>query len=575
MKLTEFDPQRAVGGGLVELDRQGLCEFAVKLCERVKAEVGAGAYRGGVFPDNISIDADGNVAIGPAAREGWTGQELDFLPPELYWNRRPGAASDVYAIGLVLYYAVSGGKLPFDGECRDPQLRRMGGDEFAAPKAAGRRLGDIIKKATAFKPAERYQSMDELRVMLESCLKNLYLNGAPSAETIFNKSDDDLNEIERLMVGIIERDEDKPLEEAAPSPPAEEAAPAEGDDTAEADADVDADAADGEAAMPAAPEEDAQAEDFRLAAEVARSAGAQGERVMHLYVEKNPEIEPIVLQKKPEVVPVVQYPRNLEKERRMEEEAKKRKRRPVAVILVLCAILVIVAIVFNVVIKNINRNMEQLSAEGASAASAAEAELQDGAEDAEAHSAVTPVPTVYVDPADILPIEPEPEGTPYIPGNVSAEGAAEAAQAKPAETAADASLELSEGHRYELYIEDISWTDAQKRCAELGGHLAVPNDSDEFVRMVELAESVGMTRVWIGGHRESGNIVWDDGSTDPYVQWAKGEPSYVDSSDGAAEDYVLLWYNNGWYYNDSRNDPCKEFPQWYGGMMSFICEYGE
>ena len=141
MKKTVFDPEKAVGESLIGFDRQQLCEFIIKLCERVKSDVGAGAYHGGIYPENISIDDDGNVAIGGASRADWAGQELEFLPPELYWNHRPTSASDVYAIGMLLYYAVSGGKLPFDGECRDAQLRRMGGDDFAIPAAAGRRLG--------------------------------------------------------------------------------------------------------------------------------------------------------------------------------------------------------------------------------------------------------------------------------------------------------------------------------------------------------------------------------------------------------------------------------------------------
>ena len=118
MKKTVFDPEKAVGESLIGFDRQQLCEFIIKLCERVKSDVGAGAYHGGIYPENISIDDDGNVAIGGASRADWAGQELEFLPPELYWNHRPTSASDVYAIGMLLYYAVSGGKLPFDGECR-------------------------------------------------------------------------------------------------------------------------------------------------------------------------------------------------------------------------------------------------------------------------------------------------------------------------------------------------------------------------------------------------------------------------------------------------------------------------
>lgn len=564
MKRPVFDPEKAVGDGILSYDRQSLCEFVIKLCERVKADVGAGAYHGGIYPANISLADDGSLAIGAAKREDWTGQELEFLPPELYWNHRPTPASDVYAVGMLLYYAVTGGKLPFDGECRDAQLRRMGGEAFDIPPAAGRRLGDIIRRATRFKQSERFGSMDELRAVMESLMKNLYLNGAPSAETIFNKNDDELSELERMMVGIIERDEDQPLPELAEPEPEAPAAPEE-------NAAIAADGGDDAApdAEPDPAQDDDEGDDFSLAAEAARAveSSAQAERVPNLYEEKNPELEPVVLTKQPEIIPVVQYPRNTDKERRMEEEAKKRQRRPVAVILVLCAILVIVAIIFNAVIKNLNRSMEALNAEhaGDSAVSATVTEAPAVADPAET-PVETVLPTEHVVPQDeLLPITPDAGATPYIPGGASTDSDA----AAPAETTG------TKEHGYELFIEDISWTDAQKKCAELGGHLAVPNDAAEFVTLVELCESKGVDRVWLGGHRENGAIVWDDGSTEPYEQWAKGEPSYVDSSDGAAEDYVLLWYNRGWYYNDSRNDPCAEFPQWYRGHMAYICEYGE
>ena len=565
MKRPEFDPEKAIGDGILRYDRQALCEFIIKLCERVKADVGAGAYHGGIFPENISLSDDGTLAIGSAKREDWSGQELEFLPPELYWNHRPTPASDVYSVGMLLYYAVTGGKLPFDGECRDAQLRRMGGEAFDIPAAAGRRLGDVIRRATRFKQSERFGSMDELRAAMESLLKNLYLNGAPSAETIFNKNDDDLSELERMMVGIIERDEEQPLPEFAEPEPEATAPEAEYADEAAAGVEAQAESESGDDAAD-------EGDDFSLAAEAAREAAApQSERVPNLYVEKNPELEPVVLKKQPEIIPVVQYPRNTDKERRMEEEAKKRQRRPVAVILILCAILVIVAIIFNAVIKNINRNMEALNAAqaGDSSVSAEVTAMPDAADPAET-PVETVLPTEHVVPEDeLLPITPDAGATPYVPGGASVTDDDPADPADPAETAGTGE------HRYELFIEDISWTDAQKKCVELGGHLAVPNDAEEFVTLVELCESKNVDRVWLGGHRENGAIVWADGSTEPYEQWAKGEPSYVDSSDGAAEDYVLLWYNRGWYYNDSRNDPCAEFPQWYSGLMAYICEYGD
>ena len=71
-----------------------------------------------------------------------------------------------------------------------------------------------------------------------------------------------------------------------------------------------------------------------------------------------------------------------------------------------------------------------------------------------------------------------------------------------------------------------------------------------------------------------GELVWENGETGIEV-WAKGEPSYVDINDEVAEDYIRLWDNNGWGYNDNRNDPIADYPEWYSGTVGFICEYGD
>ena len=37
----------------------------------------------------------------------------------------------------------------------------------------------------------------------------------------------------------------------------------------------------------------------------------------------------------------------------------------------------------------------------------------------------------------------------------------------------------------------------------------------------------------------------------------------------------MLWNNRGWAYNDNRNDPVKDFPDWYSGTIAYVCEYGK
>ena len=583
MKRYEFQQDKALGALLTGLDRQSLCEFVVKLCEKVKADVGAGAYRGGIYPENISVSDNGEIAIGSVSPANWQGQELAFLPPELYWNGRPGPAADVYSIGMLLYYALNGGTLPFDGSCRDPQLRRMSGESFEIPASFGRRLGDIVRKATAFKAADRYQSMDELRVMVESCLKNLYLNGTPSAEAIFNKSDDDLSELEKIMVGIIEKEEESPLPEEEILSEVQDAAEEE-----EAEAQPEEELPAGEDEYEEAFEEDVQEpapEDY---------FPTSRPHIPTLYEERNPELEPVVLKSQPDIIPAVRYTKEAERERRMRENVKRRRRRPVAVILVLCALLVICAIIFSALIRDINRGhglgaqiaqgiqADAVTGLGSSGEQEQQAEPSGEATDVEVQSGESQSTETQVEEEtvsdNVLNIQPDSVPDSYVPGGVTGyiPGQPQQGSEDSAVLDEDNSAESGfiQGPAYQIIKEDISWTEAQAKCIEMGGHLAVINDADEFAEIVALAEQNDVSMLWLGGHRENAVIVWEDGSPVAYENWAAGEPSVTDSSDGAAEDYVLLWYNRGWFYNDSRNDPCAEFPQWYGGKMAYVCEMG-
>lgn len=515
MTVTQFDEKHVLGKRITEMNRQELCEFASRLCGRIVAEVGTRGRRGGIYPDNISLDEENNIGIGPSRESPWEGEELKYIAPEQYWNGKIGAASDVYSVGLLLYYAVSGGKLPMEDECRDAQLRRMGGDNYKAPRAAGRRLGEIIEKATRFKPEERYRTLEELRVALDSCVKNLYLNGAPSAEVIFKKSDDELSDVERMMIGIMEREEHE--EETGP----EEELPA----------------------APAAEEEGVRLYEPESAKTEAKPSAPDGRVVIpRLREEKNPELAPVVPAAANKAS--AQYMKNAERERKINEEVRKRRRRPLAVILVLCAILVVVAIVFNAILRDYQQARQMPDSSIA---------------------AVTPNPD-----ADPYLSMPDPNGADndvsFVNGALAPIGGEQQEETnEPANTPRE--------HGYDIFVEDISWTEARDKCAELGGRLVSINSPDEFNTVVDLMIAEGVDKAWIGLHRVDGTLIWEDGEQG-YMQWTRGEPTEYDYNDDVAEDYVMLWNHNGWGYNDNRNDPVADYPEWYSGTIAYICEYG-
>lgn len=569
-KKSKFDPQQALGDKITKFSRRELCAFGSKLCAQILEDAGPGNYRGGVYPENISRDEEGNIAIGPAKTGDWEGQEAEFIAPELFWHGQATPAADVYAVGMLLCYAVSGGTLPFAEQGPEKaRAIRMSGESFKAPQSAGRRLGEIIAKATAFKTADRYKSVGEIRAMLDSCVENRYLDGAPSSELLFNKDEEQLSDVERLMVSIIEKsgqeDEPAPAEETVPAEERAAAAeePAAPEETAAAEesaAESEAEPAEeepvpeiaeeaepetaeppvidipeaflpSEETEPAEAEEPAEESGEAPEEEPAEEPAAPEEEpepelpVVQLREEKNPELEPVV-PKRP-ITPAVQYGKSMERERKIAEKVKRRRRRPVVFVMMLCALLIIAAITVNA----INNDKEQAQNPPTEPSQA---------------------PEVVVVPPEQIPSEESPA---------------------PAESEAPAEPEQPKESTYQLFIEDVSWTGARDRCLEKGGHLVVISDDEELQKVIDLAKSYGVNMLWIGCHRVDGTLVWETDDQVSIYPWGAGEPSYMDSYDGVYEDYVMLWNNNGWVYNDSRNDPVADYPGAYSGKIAYVCEF--
>ncbi len=171
MAKNEFEPGKNLGEEIQHMSRQEICQLVIELCRVIRSEAGDG-YRGGVYPENLRRDAAGELVIGDGRRGDWEGQELEFIAPELYWHGKESQAADVYSLGLMLYYGLTGGKLPFAGESSNAQLTRMSGRAIEAPAGCGARLREVLEKALAFRAEDRWQNVAELAVVLESFRDN-------------------------------------------------------------------------------------------------------------------------------------------------------------------------------------------------------------------------------------------------------------------------------------------------------------------------------------------------------------------------------------------------------------------
>lgn len=109
------------------------------------------------------------------------------------------------------------------------------------------------------------------------------------------------------------------------------------------------------------------------------------------------------------------------------------------------------------------------------------------------------------------------------------------------------------GSTYAIYDDAMSWTDADKLCKDIGGHLisiTSQGESEEIAKYIN-----ENNRYWIGlsDTAKEGTFVWSSGESFSYNNWSAGQP---DNSNN--EDYIELWQSNkinSW--NDTVNEAYK------------------
>lgn len=121
--------------------------------------------------------------------------------------------------------------------------------------------------------------------------------------------------------------------------------------------------------------------------------------------------------------------------------------------------------------------------------------------------------------------------------------------------------EPTDGHKYEIFRETLTWEEAKAACEAKGGHLATITSQEEQ----KLIESLNTqnSKLWIGGYKNSaGEWCWVTGEPWEYENWGDGEPNNS-SNVVAGESCVAMWPEK---WNDLANSNVYE-------QSGYICEW--
>ncbi len=144
--------------------------------ENIMLEAAAGAERVVLIDFGLSKLSDPQMSeIQKLTKTGDLIGSVNYLSPELCKGLRPDARSDIYALGVILYEAVSG-TLPFSADSPMGVIYKHANEQPAVLDEQALtiplQLRHVIEKAIAKNVDERYQNVDELKADLLALSEN-------------------------------------------------------------------------------------------------------------------------------------------------------------------------------------------------------------------------------------------------------------------------------------------------------------------------------------------------------------------------------------------------------------------
>lgn len=168
--------------------RKDIIRLGVDICKSLELCQKYNIIHRDIKPENIFVSDNGDFKLGDfgiarTIENTMSGLSkkgtYNYMAPEVYRGSDYGFNVDLYSLGIVLYRLLNKNRIPFMPPAPEAitfknqemaLAKRMGGEAIPQPFYASGRLGEIVLKACAFDPKDRYSSPSQMRSELEAIL---------------------------------------------------------------------------------------------------------------------------------------------------------------------------------------------------------------------------------------------------------------------------------------------------------------------------------------------------------------------------------------------------------------------
>lgn len=202
------------------LTNEQVINLGIAVCNALNTCKTEGIPHGNIKPKNIFVTESENYKLGDVGTARTLAHHItgtaaddkyDFMSPEVYNDQTVTVQSDIYSLGLVMYWLLNDLKLPFvtsvnpgRAERIDAVKRRISGEKLPAPAHGSFALKAIAMKACEADVSNRYKSPEEMKTELIKCWSSQDFDDAvipvvPVYDTVkavdLHENDDSMNTV--------------------------------------------------------------------------------------------------------------------------------------------------------------------------------------------------------------------------------------------------------------------------------------------------------------------------------------------------------------------------------------------